>query len=169
MLDNDLVFYKDDKGNIMSSGYKVNSILLKTDTPIMESLSKKYENLAVPCGLYYSNIPRSYSYYGSEKIKNKPLNLLINIGGNAVSDSDDNIKVDNDNDDDFDSDDDIKVDNYDDNNDDNEMTGGCKNIIPNDLYEKLLEMVKVDNNKKRTKRRKPSKKNKSKTKRNKSK
>jgi hypothetical protein len=167
MLVSDLIYYKDGEGNIMSSGYKVNSILLKTNTPVMETLSKKYENLAVPCGLYYFN---------------KPYSPFINIGGNNndngndYNDSDDNNGNDyNDSDDnngnDYNDSDDSNGNDYndsDDNNDEikNTINGG-KNIISNDLYEKLLEMVKINkkinktkkNNKSKSKKVKKTKKN----------
>ena len=152
MLVNDLVYYKDGEGNIMSSGYKVNSILLKNNTPIMETLSKKYENLAVPCGLFYSD---------------KPYIPFINIGGNnndSDNDSDnDNNNIyenftndkDEDEDKDKDEDEDEDKDEDEDENEDEEsiniMNGG-KNIISNDLYEKLLEMVKINKKINKTKK-----------------
>jgi len=149
MLVNDLVYYKDGEGNIMSSGYKVNSILLKSNTPIMETLSKKYENLAVPCGLYYFN---------------KHYHSFINIGGNN-NDND----SDNDNDNDSDNDNDNSNDNNTNNKDEESINiiNGGKNIISNDLYEKLLEMVKINkkinkpkkNNKSKSKKVKKTKKN----------
>jgi hypothetical protein len=175
MLVSDLIYYKDGEGNIMSSGYKVNSILLKTNTPVMETLSKKYENLAVPCGLYYFN---------------KPYSPFINIGGNndndsdiddnddVVNDDDDNDDVDNndvvnddddvvnddDDNDDVVNDDDENITSY---NDETNIINGGKNIISNDLYEKLLEMVKINkkinktkkNNKSKSKKVKKTKKN----------
>jgi hypothetical protein len=153
MLVNDLVYYKDGEGNIMSSGYKVNSILLKTNTPVMETLSKKYENLAVPCGLYYFN---------------EPYSPFINTGGNNDNDSDNN--SDNNSDSNIDDNDDV-VNDDDENitsyNDETNIINGGKNIISNDLYEKLLEMVKINkkinktkkNNKSKSKKVKKTKKN----------
>jgi hypothetical protein len=140
MLVNDLVYYKDGEGNIMSSGYKVNSILLKSNTPIMETLSKKYENLAVPCGLYYFN---------------KHYHSFINIGGNNNDNDSDN---DNDNDSDNDNDNSNDNSNDNDNNTNNKdeesinIINGGKNIISNDLYEKLLEMVKINKKVNKTKK-----------------
>jgi len=153
MLVSDLIYYKDGEGNIMSSGYKVNSILLKTNTPVMETLSKKYENLAVPCGLYYFN---------------KPYSPFINIGGNNDNDSDidddDDVVNDDDDNDDVVNDDDENITSY---NDETNIINGGKNIISNDLYEKLLEMVKINkkinktkkNNKSKSKKVKKTKKN----------
>jgi len=153
MLVSDLIYYKDGEGNIMSSGYKVNSILLKTNTPVMETLSKKYENLAVPCGLYYFN---------------KPYSPFINTGGNNDNDSDNN--SDNNSDSNIDDNDDV-VNDDDENitsyNDETNIINGGKNIISNDLYEKLLEMVKINkkinktkkNNKSKSKKVKKTKKN----------
>ena len=140
MLVSDLIYYKDGEGNIMSSGYKVNSILLKTNTPVMETLSKKYENLAVTCGLYYFN---------------KPYSPFINIGGNNDNDSDidDNDDVVND-DDDVVNDDDDNITSY---NDETNIINGGKNIISNDLYEKLLEMVKINKKINKTKKNNKSK------------
>jgi hypothetical protein len=141
MLVSDLVYYKDEEGNVMSSGYKVNSILLKSNTPVMETLSKKYENLAVPCGLYYFN---------------KPYNPFINIGGNNNDSDNYENHDDNDNDDNDDNNDNDDDDNDNDEESINVINGG-KNIISNDLYEKLLEMVKINKKINKTKKKNKSK------------
>jgi hypothetical protein len=61
----DFVFMKDEKGSIMSGGYKINSLFLEEDIPIMTTYNKMdqyggkvsspFENLAVPAGLFYIN------------------------------------------------------------------------------------------------------------------
>jgi hypothetical protein len=167
MLVSDLIYYKDGEGNIMSSGYKVNSILLKTNTPVMETLSKKYENLAVPCGLYYFNKPYSpFINIGGNNDNDSDSDSDIDDNDDVVNDDDDNDDVVNDDDDndDDDNDDDENITSY---NDETNIINGGKNIISNDLYEKLLEMVKVNkkinktkkNNKSKSKKVKKTKKN----------
>jgi hypothetical protein len=167
MLVSDLIYYKDGEGNIMSSGYKVNSILLKTNTPVMETLSKKYENLAVPCGLYYFNKPYSpFINIGGNNDNDSDSDSDIDDNDDVVNDDDDNDDVVNDDDDndDDDNDDDENITSY---NDETNIINGGKNIISNDLYEKLLEMVKINkkinktkkNNKSKSKKVKKTKKN----------
>ena len=78
----DLIFYKDGNGNIMSGGYSVESRMLEEGISPMRTLnleqfeqnggkdkkgtkvSNGFENLAVPAGLYYITQPQS-------KTKNK--------------------------------------------------------------------------------------------------
>jgi len=75
----DLIFYKDIDGNIMSGGYSVESRMLEEGISPMRTLnleqiggkdkkdtkvSNGFENLAVPAGLYYITQPQT-------KIKNK--------------------------------------------------------------------------------------------------
>jgi hypothetical protein len=75
----DLIFYKDGNGNIMSGGYSVESRMLEEGISPMRTLnleqtggkdkketkvSNGFENLAVPAGLYYITQPQS-------KIKHK--------------------------------------------------------------------------------------------------
>jgi len=63
---NDLIFYKDDNGAIMSGGYNVESHMLQQGISPMQTLnmdqtaggksnkvSNSFENLAVPAGLYF--------------------------------------------------------------------------------------------------------------------
>jgi hydroxylamine reductase (hybrid-cluster protein) len=65
LQNNDLIFYKSDNGNIMSGGYDVESHMLRNGISPMKTLnfeqnggkekkvSNRFENLAVPAGLYY--------------------------------------------------------------------------------------------------------------------
>lgn len=70
----DLIFYKDGNGNIMSGGYSVESRMLEEGISPMRTLnleqtggkdkkgtkvSNGFENLAVPAGLYYITQPQS--------------------------------------------------------------------------------------------------------------
>jgi hypothetical protein len=74
---NDLIFYKNGEGNIMSGGYDVESHMLRNGISPMrtlnleqdggkekkgkneEKVSNGFENLAVPAGLYYITQPQS--------------------------------------------------------------------------------------------------------------
>ena len=74
---NDLIFYKNSEGNIMSGGYDVESHMLRNGIAPMrtlnleqdggrekkgkkeEKVSNGFENLAVPAGLYYITQPES--------------------------------------------------------------------------------------------------------------
>ena len=65
LLQNDLIFYKNADGNIMSGGYNVESHMLQKGISPMQTLnlnqyggkddkvSSSFENMAVPAGLYY--------------------------------------------------------------------------------------------------------------------
>jgi hypothetical protein len=65
LLQNDLIFYKNTEGNIMSGGYNVESYMLQNGISPMKTLnlsqqggkdnkmSSNFENMAVPAGLYY--------------------------------------------------------------------------------------------------------------------
>lgn len=63
----DFVFNVDDNGQIMSSGFLVNSFLFNSGLPPMlilnnqnggnDKFSSSFDNLAVPAGLYYINCP----------------------------------------------------------------------------------------------------------------
>jgi hypothetical protein len=73
----DLIFYKNDNGNIMSGGYNVESHMLRNGISPMRTLnleqnggikskdkkdakvSNEFENLAVPAGLYYISQPQT--------------------------------------------------------------------------------------------------------------
>jgi hypothetical protein len=65
MDDNELVFYKDSDGKIMSGGYLIQSSFLTNDDQVMttmnggnaldESISQAFETLAIPAGLFYIN------------------------------------------------------------------------------------------------------------------
>jgi hypothetical protein len=70
----DLIFYKDGNGNIMSGGYSVESRMLEEGISPMRTLnleqtggkdkketkvSNGFENLAVPAGLYYITQPQT--------------------------------------------------------------------------------------------------------------
>lgn len=66
---NDLIFYKNAGGNIMSGGYNVESFMLQKGISPMQTLnaaqyggkdekvSSNFENMAVPAGLYYITQP----------------------------------------------------------------------------------------------------------------
>jgi hypothetical protein len=65
IFQNDLIFYKNPDGNIMSGGYNVESHMLQKGISPMQTLnlsqyggkddkvSSNFENMAVPAGLYY--------------------------------------------------------------------------------------------------------------------
>lgn len=65
IFQNDLIFYKNPEGNIMSGGYNVESHMLQKGISPMQTLnlsqyggkddkvSSNFENMAVPAGLYY--------------------------------------------------------------------------------------------------------------------
>ena len=69
ILQNDLIFYKNTEGNIMSGGYNVESHMLQKGISPMQTLnlsqhggkdekvSNSFENMAVPAGLYYITQP----------------------------------------------------------------------------------------------------------------
>lgn len=68
-LQNDLIFYKNPDGKIMSGGYNVESHMLQKGISPMQTLnvsqyggkdekvSSSFENMAVPAGLYYITQP----------------------------------------------------------------------------------------------------------------
>ena len=57
MNNEDFVFYRDEKNNVFSGGYKINNIFKKLDLPIMQQ--KGGSSLVIPMGLFYtkSDIP----------------------------------------------------------------------------------------------------------------
>lgn len=69
IFQNDLIFYKNPDGNIMSGGYNVESHMLQKGISPMHTLnlsqyggkddkvSSSFENMAVPAGLYYITQP----------------------------------------------------------------------------------------------------------------
>ena len=69
ILQNDLIFYKNTEGKIMSGGYNVESHMLQKGISPMQTLnvsqyggkddkvSNSFENMAVPAGLYYITQP----------------------------------------------------------------------------------------------------------------
>ena len=71
ILQNDLIFYKNAEGNIMSGGYNVESHMLQKGISPMQTLnlgqnggkdekvSSSFENMAVPAGLYYITQPNN--------------------------------------------------------------------------------------------------------------
>jgi hypothetical protein len=88
-LNNDLIFYKDSDGKIMSGGYSVESRMLEEGISPMRTLnleqdggrekkgkkedkvSNGFENLAVPAGLYYITQPQSKTKYKEQNSYNK--------------------------------------------------------------------------------------------------
>jgi len=81
-LKDDLIFYKDGNGKIMSGGYSVESRMLEEGISPMRTLnleqlggkdkkeskvSNGFENLAVPAGLYYITQPQSKTKYKEQK------------------------------------------------------------------------------------------------------
>ena len=86
LKNNDLIFYKDDNGKIMSGGYDVDSHMLRNGISPMRTLnfeqnggkekketkiSNGFENLAVPAGLYYISQPQSKGNYKEQNSYNK--------------------------------------------------------------------------------------------------
>ena len=92
LKNNDLIFYKNDGGNIMSGGYDVESHMLQNGISPMRTLnfeqneqnggkekkekketkiSNGFENLAVPAGLYYISQPQSKGNYKEQNSYNK--------------------------------------------------------------------------------------------------
>jgi hypothetical protein len=78
-LKNDLIFYKNEEGSIMSGGYNVESHMLQQDMHPMKTLnfeqsggkekfSENFHNLAVPAGLYFITQPPSKSNKEKEPI-----------------------------------------------------------------------------------------------------
>ena len=83
-LKNDLVFFKNSTGDIMSGGYNVDSHMLQKGISPMQTfnlsqnggkddkVSSVFENLAVPAGLYYITQPTSKNNkYTDQKTYNK--------------------------------------------------------------------------------------------------
>jgi hypothetical protein len=88
-LTNDLIFYKNGDGKIMSGGYSVESRMLEEGISPMRTLnleqdggrekkgkkegkvSNGFENLAVPAGLYYITQPQSKTKYKEQNSYNK--------------------------------------------------------------------------------------------------
>jgi hypothetical protein len=69
-LKNDLIFYKNEDGAIMSGGYNIESHMLQQDMHPMKTLnfeqnggknkfSDNFHNLAVPAGLYFITQPQA--------------------------------------------------------------------------------------------------------------
>ena len=88
LKNNDLIFYKDDNGKIMSGGYDVDSHMLRNGISPMRTLnfeqnggkdkketkvSNEFENLAVPAGLYYITQPQSKVKHNSYDKDHTPL------------------------------------------------------------------------------------------------
>jgi hypothetical protein len=86
LQNNDLIFYKNDGGNIMSGGYDVESHMLRNGISPMRTLnfeqnggkekketkmSNGFENLAVPAGLYYISQPQSKTTHKEQQNYNK--------------------------------------------------------------------------------------------------
>jgi hypothetical protein len=92
LQNNDLIFYKNDKGNIMSGGYDVESYMLRNGISPMRTLnfeqndkndkneqnggndkkiSNGFKNLAVPAGLYYITQTQSTLKYKEPQKYNK--------------------------------------------------------------------------------------------------
>lgn len=82
----DLIFYRNDEGNIMSGGYDVDSHMLRNNISPMQTLnlgqnggkdknetrvSNDFENLAVPVGLYYITQPQSKAKYKEQNSYHK--------------------------------------------------------------------------------------------------
>ena len=83
-LQEDLIFYKNHDGAIMSGGYNVHSHMLQKGISPMQTfnisqnggtdnkVSSSFENLAVPAGLYYITQPKSKNdKYKSQEHYNK--------------------------------------------------------------------------------------------------
>jgi len=88
-LNNDLIFYKDSDGKIISGGYSVESRMLEEGISPMRTLnleqdggrekkgkkedkvSNGFENLAIPAGLYYITQPQSKTKYKEQNSYNK--------------------------------------------------------------------------------------------------
>ena len=83
-LNDDLVFYKNSAGDIMSGGYNVESHMLQKGISPMQTfnlsqnggkddkVSSVFENLAIPAGLYYITQPKSKNNkYKDQKTYNK--------------------------------------------------------------------------------------------------
>ena len=83
-LNDDLVFYKNSAGDIMSGGYNVESHMLQKGISPMQTfnlsqnggkddkVSSSFENLAIPAGLYYITQPKSKNNkYKDQKTYNK--------------------------------------------------------------------------------------------------
>ena len=153
----DLIFYKDN-GNIMSGGYKINSILLQSNLSENKNniiTDKLNENLAIPSGLFYFKNP------------------FKNDGGKKYNQNkhEDEDKNENENEDDENEEDENEHENEEDENEHENEKIVKENIIDDDIYNKLLDMVKTDTFKlksKQTKRKqRMTSKHKKQTKRNK--
>lgn len=85
-LKEDLIFYKNPDGNIMSGGYSVESRMLEEGISPMRTLnfeqnggkdkketkvSNEFENLAVPAGLYYITQSQTKAKYKEDHNYNK--------------------------------------------------------------------------------------------------
>ena len=107
-LKNDLIFYKNEDGTIMSGGYNVESHMLQQDMHPMKTLnfeqnggkdkfSDNFHNLAVPAGLYFISQPQSKAIKEKEPM----------------------------------------------------IYGGEHAPLPDDIFDKLYEMIEYDNKRKR--------------------
>lgn len=88
-LKEDLIFYKNPAGTIMSGGYNVHSHMLQKGISPMQTfnisqnggkddkVSSNFENLAVPAGLYYITQPKTkndkYNYQEHYKDEHVPI------------------------------------------------------------------------------------------------
>jgi hypothetical protein len=119
----DLIFYKDN-GNIMSGGYKINSILLQSNLPENQNI-KLNENLAIPSGLFY--------------FKNPFKKFIKNYGGKNYDKDEDEDEDEDENENENENDDEDENENE---YQDEKIVK--ENIIDDDIYNKLLDMVKMD-------------------------
>jgi hypothetical protein len=92
----DFIFNVDKDGNIKSSGYLVNSFLLNSGLPVMMTLnnenqfggrniSSSFENLAVPAGLFYINLPKKQFediHYTHDPISDELYDKLLKYASN---------------------------------------------------------------------------------------
>ena len=90
--ENDMVYNKDNEGNIYSNGFLINSLLMNNNCSVINSNdndifdSNTFENLAIPTGLYFmSSNNQITNHLNSDKINiiddtlfSKLLDLQIN-------------------------------------------------------------------------------------------
>jgi hypothetical protein len=93
--EDDFVFTKNEKGEIVGGGYKINSFFLKGDISPMTTyneqqqsggnISSLFENLAVPAGLFYMNNKHSnknknnYDYKSHETVSDDIMDKLYSL------------------------------------------------------------------------------------------
>lgn len=146
---NDLVFYTDKQGQLMSGGYQISNLLFENKVPLFasvgggggggkdesniaaniipEKFSDLFKDLAVPAGLFMMPPLYATRKYGYEPRDDD--NISKSNAKDKTKDKDTDTDTDSDSDSDTDSD------------SDNEQHPPRGKFAPTDIFDKLLEMV----------------------------